>query len=167
VRTWRWRFRWGRDSPRAWLLALVFSVSACTTPAPTVDHTDVLLGLVTRVIESSSAEERRGIEEHERARFGAVPTYDNMLRVAMVRAFSAALPSELMETRNDLHALANGHHELTDNQRQLALMVLIMVDQRLQMGTQITDLQRQIDSLTAIEASLNSNRAKDAEGGSP
>jgi hypothetical protein len=138
------------------MLAVALLVSGCATTEPTpVDQTEILLGLVSRVIESSSAEERRGIEADERARFDAVPTYDNMLRLAMVRAFSAALPSELMETRNDLQALANGRRELTDHQRRLALMVLIMVDQRLQMGTQITDLQRQIDSLTAIEASLN------------
>ena len=143
---------------------MALCTSACTTTPPPVDQTDSLLGLVTQVIESSSAEERRGIEESERARFDATPTYDNLLRVAMVRAFSAALPSELMETRNDLHALANGRRELTDNQRKLALMVLIMVDQRLQMGTQISDLQRQIDSLTAIEASLNNNQPNEAEG---
>ena len=128
---------------------------ACATKPPPIDHAERLLSLVTQVIESSSAEERRGIEAAERARFEAQPTYDNMLRVAMVRAFSAALPAELADTRNDLHALANGRQELTENQRHLALIALMMVDQRLQMGTQISDLQRQIDSLTAIEASLN------------
>lgn len=107
-------------------------------------------------------DERRGIETDERTRFEAVPTYENMLRLALVRAYSAALPAELMDTREDLEALADGRRKLSDSQRDLALLALVMVDQRLQMGSQITDLQRQIDSLTAIEASLQNN---DANGG--
>jgi hypothetical protein len=130
-------------------------VSACVTTPPEIDQTESVLALISEVIESSSAEKRRGIETTERERFDMVPTYDNMLRLAMVRAFSAALPAELMETRSDLQALANGRHELSEGQRHLALMVLIMVDQRLQMGNQITNLQKQIDSLTEIEESLN------------
>jgi hypothetical protein len=139
------------------VLGLALVLGGCATTPPEIDKTGELLDLIAQVIESTSAEERRGIEEDERARFESVPTYDNMLRLALVRAFSAALPAELMETRTDLEALANGRQELNENQRYLALMALIMVDQRLQMGTQITDLQRQIDSLTAIEASLKDN----------
>lgn len=122
-----------------------------------VDETSNLLALTTQVIEARSAEERRGIETTERARFDATPTYDNLLRLALVRSLSGALPSELQETRADLQALANGRQELTANQRRLALLALIMVDERLRMGEQITNLQRQIDSLTEIEATLKDN----------
>lgn len=149
--------RWGSEALARPLLPLLLVVGACATTPPEIDKTDALLSLINRVMEASSAEERRGVEQSERSRFENVPTYDNMLRLALVRAFSAALPAELMETRNDLQALADGRRELTDNQRYLARMALIMVDQRLQMGAQITDLQRQIDSLTAIEASLKDN----------
>lgn len=134
-------------------------LGACTatSPARPEDQTAELLTLVTQVIESSSPEQRRGIEQAQRRRFDAEGTYNNLLRLTLVRAFSAALPSELKQTRADLQALANGRDEINDNHRRLALMVLIMVDQRLQMGAQITDLQQQIDSLTEIEASLNDN----------
>ncbi|HEX7035699.1 MAG TPA: hypothetical protein VF210_07985 [Pseudomonadales bacterium] len=160
----RWCCRWASEALGRPLLCLLLVLGGCASTPPQIDKTDALLGLINRVIEASSAEERRGLEEDERNRFDSVPTYDNMLRLALVRAFSAALPAELMETRNDLLALAEGRQELTDNQRYLAKMALIMVDQRLQMGAQITDLQRQIDSLqrqidslTAIEASLKDN----------
>lgn len=122
--------------------------------------TEDLLALVSQVIESSSPEARRSLEAAERARFERSPTTRNRLRVALVRAYSAALPAELMKTRGDLYALASGDYEVSEQQRYLALMALVMVDQRLQMGTQITDLQQQIDSLTEIEASLNSNDAE-------
>lgn len=147
---------------RGWLPAALLLTSACVAepPAPPRDEAQELLILITRLIESRTPEERRSIEEAERARFEDDPSYDNLLRLAMVRAFGGALPAELIETRNDLQALANGRHELSANQRRLALMVLIMVDQRLQMGNQIVDLQRQIDSLTAIEASLNRSRER-------
>jgi hypothetical protein len=142
-------------------------MSGCVAARPEINETESLLVLINEVIESSSAEQRRGIEDAERNRFDTTPTYDNMLRLAMVRAFGAALPSELMETREDLQALANGRHELSEYQRHLALMVLVMVDQRLQMGGQIINLQRQIDSLAEIEASLQNNGTEDAEEPSP
>lgn len=113
-----------------------------------------LLALTSRMVEARTAEERRNIERAERRAFDAEPTYENMLRVAVVRAFGAALPADLMEAREDLRALANGRYELSPSQRHLALMVLLMVDERLQLGSQIIDLQRQIDSLTEIEATL-------------
>lgn len=138
-------------------------MGACTaTPPPPVEtetetEAESLLALVARVIDSKSAEQRRRIEEAERGRFEGAPTYDNLLRLTMVRAFAAALPSELKEARADLRALAEGRLELSKYQRDVAQMALIMVDQRLQMGAQIADLQQQIDSLTEIEASLKDN----------
>ncbi len=126
-----------------------------------------LLELVARVIGSTSAEQRRQIQEEETTRFQETPTSANLLRLTLVRAFTAALPSELMESRTDLQSLATGHQPLSDSQRYLALMALKLVDQRLQMGSQIADLQRQIDSLTEIEASLKDNDVEAAPEGSP
>lgn len=131
-------------------------------PAAPADETSRLLRLTALVIGAASAEQRRDIERGQQARFDAAPSYDNLLGLSMVRAFTAALPADLKQTRSDLQALANGREELSENQRNLALMALIMVDDRLRMGGQIADLQRQIDSLMEIEASLNSN---DVNGG--
>ncbi len=178
MRTFRWRYRWAHDLERRVArtlaaFALVVGVSACAVkpePVPepeTPTAAESLLELVAHAIASTSAEQRRSIEKAEKARFQQTPTYDNLLRLTMVRAFSAALPSELMETRADLQVLANGQHELSPYQRYVALMALIMVDQRLQMGNQIADLQRQIDSLTEIEASLKDNDVNTAPEVSP
>lgn len=115
----------------------------------------VLLDLATEVIESATPEQRRVLRETQRERYEADPSYDNLLRYTVVRAFSAALPSELQEVRSDLQAMANGREEFTDDQRRIALIALIMVDERLRLGEQILSLQKQIDRLTEIEASLN------------
>lgn len=123
---------------------------------------EVLLNLTGKVVASATPEQRQQIEQAEQSRFDTDPSYDNLLRLTLVRAYGAALPAELESTRDDLEILANGRHELTLAQRQLAMLALLMIDQRLEMGAQIADLRHQIDSLTEIEASL-----EDYEAGGP
>lgn len=178
-----WNFRWKRTSSKLTLnlvtIIILASASACIGPggpypraapaaqpvvetrpatvvtAPSTDEATRLLRLTAKVIGTASTEDRRAIERTQQARFEAAPTYDNLLGLSMVRAFTSALPADLQQTRADLQALANGRAELSENQRNLALLTLILVDDRLRMGGQIADLQQQIDSLTEIEASLN------------
>lgn len=119
----------------------------------------VLLDLVAQVIESDTPEARRAIEQAERARYEADPTANNRLRLAIVRAYGATLPADLHQTRKSLEALADADDELDDHQRQMVLVALTMVDERLQLGEQILSLQQQIDSLTEIEASMNHQEA--------
>ena len=140
-------------------------LGACagTPAAPQVTEAERLLVLVGRVVEAASAEQRRSLEKAERERVARAPSEGNRLRLAMVRAFSAALPSDLMQAHADLRALAGEAQGLSDDQRRLALMALVMVEDRLQMGAQIIELQQKIDSLTEIEASLNHG---DAQGDS-
>ncbi len=147
-----WLCRWRRLE--GWL-AVMLLLGGCASRPPEPTPTESLLELASRVILATTVEERRSIEAAERRSFDAEPSHDNLMRLTVVRAFGAALPADLMEARADLQALANGRHELAPSQRQLAQLLLVMVDERLRMGSQITDLQKQIDSLTEIETTLN------------
>lgn len=142
---------------RPWLAAtLVLILAACTTqPIPDrPSESDRLLRLVIQSLEASSAEERRDITDSLRARLQAAPNHDNLLALTLVQAFTARLPSELQELRADLQVLSVGYVELTDSQRYLAKIALAMVEERLQLGAQLMQLQQKIDSLTEIESSL-------------
>jgi len=124
-------------------------------PPPAVSEAELLLELTGRVIQAGSAEQQRAIESARREAFEADPSPDTLLRLTLVRALTAALPAELEAVREDLLVLVDARAELTDSQRHLAKLALLLVDERLSLGMQIADLQRQIDSLTEIEASLN------------
>ena len=117
--------------------------------------TDALLDLTAEVVTAATPEARRAIERDLAEAFEAAPSHDNLLRLSLVRALTAALPAELESVRADLEVLANGREELTDGQRHLALLTLVLVEDRLTLGRQITELRNQIESLTEIEASLN------------
>lgn len=141
---------------RCALVVVVLTLgSACAVRPEPPRPAEPLLQLAAEVIEARTPEARRAISERQRLRFEADPTPDNRLRLTLVRAFGAALAPELQEVRADLQALADGEQALSDEQRQLALIALVMVDERLRLGSQISTLQRQLDSLTEIEASLN------------
>lgn len=130
-------------------------------PSPT-DETARLLKLTSEVINASTVEQRRSIEAGQLARYRAASNYDNLLGLAMVRALIATTPEDLQTVRSDLQALSNGGAGLTASQRNLALLTLVMVDERLRIGNRITELESQIDSLTKIEESLNNT---DLNGG--
>jgi len=129
---------------------------ALPAEGPPPSEADVLLELTGRVMQASTAEQQRAIESARREAFETDPSPDNLLRLTLVRALTAALPAELEAVREDLVVLVDAQAELSDNQRHLAKLALLLVDERLSLGMQIADLQRQIDSLTEIEASLNS-----------
>lgn len=131
-------------------------LAACTTqPIVTTEpESDRLLRLIIQSIEASSVEERHHVTESVRARFEAEPNYNNLLALTLVRAFTAGLPAELQELRADLQVLSIGTVELTASQRHLAKIALALVDERLQLGAQLMQLQQKIDSLTEIESSL-------------
>jgi len=177
VRTCARRCRWtGRISPA--LLALMLTTAGCAsrpaseppaeaepapsaaaessagiTPAPS--ETDLLLDLTDRVMQARSAAEQRTIESAWHEAVETDPSPDNRLRLTLVRALTAALPAELEAVRRDLLELIDRPAELSDNQRHFAELALLLVDERLSLSLQIADLQRQIESLTEIEASLN------------
>lgn len=123
------------------------------TPAPS--ETDLLLDLTGRVMQADSAEEQRAIESAWREAVATDPGPDNRLRLTLVRALTAALPAELQAVQRDLRELVDSHAGLSDNQRHFAELALLLVEERLSLSMQIADLQRQIESLTEIEASLN------------
>ncbi len=136
------------------MIALLIS-GACANRPPSPTETEALLQLTSQLIEASEPEQRRALTETQRLRYEADPSYANLLRLTLVRAFDAALAADLQEVRADLQVLAGSQGELVPEQRHIALLVLKMVDDRLRMGAQISNLQQQIDSLTEIEASLN------------
>lgn len=119
------------------------------------DETTRLLKLTAAVINASSPAERSRIEAGQRARYQADSTYDNLLGLTMVRALSAASPEDLERVQQQLQALTNGGAGLTANQRNLALLTLVMVNEQLRIAHRIVELEHQIDSLTKIEESLN------------
>ena len=131
------------------------SSAPATTEAAPQAGVDALLALTAEVMNADTAEARRTIERDLQRRFEATPSHDNRLRLSLVRALTAAGPEELESARTDLQALADGSGALSDGQRRLALLTLAMVEERLVLRHQIADLQRQIESLTEIEASLN------------
>jgi hypothetical protein len=133
------------------------SPAGASAPEITAGHseTELLLDLTGRVMQARSAEEQRSIESAWREAVATDPSADNQLRLTLVRALTAALPTELEAVRQDLLELIDARAELTDNQRHFAELALLLVDERLSLGMQIADLQRQIESLTEIEASLN------------
>lgn len=118
-------------------------------------ETDALLDLTAEVMTADTPEARQAIERNLEHRFEAVPSHGNLLRLSLVRALTAALPAELESVRADLQGLANGPEALSDGQRHLALLTLVIVEERLTLGHQIAELKNQIESLTEIEASLN------------
>jgi hypothetical protein len=138
----------------AWLLVAGACMNQPATTAPP-SETDRLLELVALAIQATNAEQKRDLEAVQALAYQAWPTNDNLLAWTIVRAFTASLPAALHEVRGDLQVLSNAREELTAGQRHLALVVLTQVEDRLRLGGQIIDLQRQIDSLTEIEASLN------------
>lgn len=119
------------------------------------NETDALLDLTAEVMAADTPRAQRAIEGELERRFETEPSHANLLRLSMARALTARLPAELKTVRADLQTLANGDAALTDGQRQLARLTLTMVEERLTLGNQITELRRQIESLTEIEASLN------------
>lgn len=128
---------------------------ASTEVPPAPSETELLLDLTGRVMQARSAAEQRAIESTWREAVAMDPSADNQLRLTLVRALTAALPAELEAVRQDLLELVDARSELTENQRHFAELALLLVDERLSLGMQIADLQRQIESLTEIEASLN------------
>lgn len=137
-------------------------VSVSAPPAVTSDETARLLKLTAEVINAPTPEQRKVIEAGQLARYQAASNYDNLLGLTMVRALIAASPEDLQAVRSDLQALSNGGAGLSASQRNLALLTLVMVDERLRIGNRITELENQIDSLTKIEESLNNT---DLNGG--
>ncbi len=118
-------------------------------------ETDALLDLTAKVVTAATPEARRAIERELQRQFESAPSDDNLLRLTVVRALTAALPAELELVRSDLQGLTNGREALSDAQRHLALLTLVIVENRLTLGHQISELKNQIESLTEIEASLN------------
>lgn len=135
---------------------MLLLLGACTTQPATVAQceTDRLLQLIGQAVEAETVAQQRAVMDTQRAQFEASPDHHNLLALALVRAFTAVLPAELQDVQADLQVLAAARVELSDSQRHLAMLALSMVDERLRLGGQIYQLQRQIDSLTEIEATL-------------
>ncbi|MFW6094664.1 MAG: hypothetical protein ACODAC_11875 [Pseudomonadota bacterium] len=140
--------------------ALLITACASEPPSPPRSPTAPLLSLSSRMIQAASVEERRALETRARKALETEPSPYNRLRMALVRAFGAALPADLREARAELESLVHAGYGLTPGQRHVAIMVLTMVDDRLRLGAQVTELQKQIDSLTEIEATLPSGASE-------